>query len=145
MKELNQPIKDKVNIVDQRQVEKQTLVGTLRPKPGHKCYQLDLSTKEITEAEYREVNVELTKETVSILPGVEVINRKTDKKIGVTLNAGVKKELVVKPNCLYTVALNPKNADKKFHGMLGLPYLQPVPTPDQRAEKARKKRERGHH
>lgn len=67
------------------------LIGRLKPYPGQKIYELDLSTLKVVEASFESVEIVHTK-----------------------LGDGVKKKLVVKDNCLYEVAINYENAKKKF-------------------------------
>lgn len=96
MKELEKKNND-LEIVNQvnKQQEKQTKhVGTIYPHGGHKCFEWNLDTGEIKEAEYNQ-------EAVSFMDakrGIKSINRK----------------VIVKENCKYLTALNLKNAKKHF-------------------------------
>lgn len=89
--------KDQIQVVGQKEVNKhQKLVGKIRTQRGHKIFQLDLNSKEITEAEI------ITSDPV-LLP-----NRTTKTN----------KRLDIKPSHLYCSALNQKNACKHFYKML---------------------------
>lgn len=97
MKELEQKIIDKPEIENVKPVETgKRLVKSLDKHRGQTTYQLDLTTSVITEAEYKEEFA--------------------------TLNGKIRKQVIMKENCLYCVAINFKNADRKFHKMRGVPY-----------------------
>lgn len=88
MKIITEVVKDKDKIVNQKEVEKRNIISNLVPQNGHKCFELNLETDEITEADYVEVTT--------------------------TLDGKVSKRINIKPNCLYQTALNKKNALKHF-------------------------------
>lgn len=99
MKELEQRIVDQTEIRNIKPVKKTKCIKSFAPKPGQKMFQLDLSTMIITEAKL------------------------TNEKIVVTKIGGhVKRDIVRNENCIYCAALNSKNADKRFHKMLGKQY-----------------------
>lgn len=64
------------------------LLGKIIPMPGHRVFQLDISTGEVTEAEF-ENDIEVT-------PGKFI------------------KKIKHRPFCIYQSALNLENAKKKF-------------------------------
>lgn len=83
--------KDIIEIVDQSQIEKQKqLLGSVRLKRGHKLFEVNINTQEITEAQY---------DTQEYAEG-------TDR------NISKRKSLTVKENCIYVGALNKKNVIK---------------------------------
>lgn len=80
--------KDKVTIVDQKQVEnKRVLTGSKRPHPNQRCFEINETTGECDEASYRS--------TVNFL-------------------SADRKEVDTKENCVYIIALNKENALKKY-------------------------------
>lgn len=90
MKELSQHIKENVAVIKEIPAKKQFAhLGTLLPQPGQKVYELNLTTGEFIEAELEK--------TVSI--------------------KGVKK-IKAKEDCIYTLAINRKNAERKFIKMV---------------------------
>lgn len=100
MKELEQHKIDKTEIQNIKPVTKEKqLKKSLIPEKGQKTYQLNLRTSVITEAEYDKEFVSLT---------------------GVAGN--VRKQVIMQEDCIYCVAINFKNADRKFHKMLGKQY-----------------------
>lgn len=87
---------DKMDIRPTVPVKKQKYLATLRPKPGQKLFRLNLDTAEIDA------------------PGLET-------SVSFSVSGGKPKKeskLQVEKNCLYCVALNKKNAEKKFIKML---------------------------
>jgi hypothetical protein len=67
---------------------------SLKPQAGHSCFELDLISGEISLVDYAEINKDF-----------------------ITANNGdnaVHKKVITKETCLYTTALNKKNAEKKF-------------------------------
>lgn len=101
------PKPDKINIVDQRQVEyeKKFLGSTVRHN-GHTMYEIDCSTGEITEAEYEEENIVM----------VENKNLITDETM--TPSAKIVRDIKCKENCVYIASLNKKTAQKKYANWL---------------------------
>jgi hypothetical protein len=94
MKELEQYEKVSQEIVTP--IKKETeLLGTLRPQKGHKCFELNVKTNEIREAEFAEEEIRLF----------------TSSKDG----HSVKRKINVKDDCIYFTALNKQNALKKFN------------------------------
>lgn len=98
MKELSHdiPHPDKTEIHAVKPDKREKVVYTLRPQPGQKTWQLDLKTRLIQEAEYEQVDAEITK-----------------------MGAAIHKKVIIKEGCLYCVAINQQNADRKFMAMLG--------------------------
>src|SRR5690606_990954 len=87
---------DKVRIARHWQhPEKNNYLGSIRPHPGHTLFELDLGTGDIKPAEI-EATVELDQNMKHI----------------------TRKKVVKRSNCLYCMALNKKNAMKKFLKMV---------------------------
>lgn len=72
-------------------------LGSMKLQKGQKCYEMNLKTGVISEAVYREECILIDKNT-SI--------------------AKYKKKLFLQENCLYTVAINLSNAQRKFFKMI---------------------------
>ncbi len=99
MKEIELPVKDEIKVHAEKEQEKQTkLVYRMRPKQGHKCFQYDRDTNELTFAEFETVAVDFAAATKG--------------------NMALKKKLIVKENCIYVTALNKKNALKHVNKQL---------------------------
>lgn len=93
MKELLPLQKDKPKLAVEKQYEKQhKFIGSVKPHKGQNFYELSLETRKITIAEFDDISM----------------------KFENTNKAGIHKKLVVKPLCIYTTALNLKNAERKF-------------------------------
>ena len=93
MKDLNQHIKPSIAINSQKEVQKkQVLLGRMVIKPGMKCFEFNYKTGTIIEAEYSKQNIVLT---------------------GSPINQ-ISRKVISKENCLYCVAINVNNAEKKF-------------------------------
>jgi hypothetical protein len=89
MKELDAHKKEEIAVHAQKQQEKQhAFIGQFRPHPGQKIWQIDLKTLEVTPAEIDEAAVNIEGE--------------------------VQKKIIVKEKHLYCVAINKKNALRKF-------------------------------
>ena len=91
--ELTTKIKDKVDasvLAHQKEVK---LLASLRPPLGHSVFELNLETLEIKFAEFKSVSVPFKR---------DMFVRE------------IRKELHVRPNCVYVSALNVKNAKRKF-------------------------------
>lgn len=89
MKDFDKVQKDEIKTVTQKQVEKRKVhLGSAMVRPGHRCFEINKDTLEVSEVEYN---------------------------ISATFNNGVKKEINIKENCAYIIALNKKNALKKFN------------------------------
>lgn len=98
MKELKIKSQDEVVIVDQQQAKKEIkFLGTRYPSPGHKCFELNIKTGEVTLAEFTKQNIQFQQAKDSV---------------------AVSKKVITKENCIYTTALNKKNAIKRFKKML---------------------------
>lgn len=93
MKELENPRIDKTEVKEVRPAKRETIIHRLRPQPGHGCFELNLLTREIRLAEFDDVAIRLEGD-------------------------GIKKKINIKPGCIYTTALNLKNAEKRFIKML---------------------------
>jgi len=92
MKELEQYEKVSQEIVIP--IKKQNeLLGTLKPHKGHKCFEHNVKTNEIKEAEFVEEEIKLFTSNA---------------------NHSVKRKINVKDDCIYFTALNKRNALKKF-------------------------------
>lgn len=79
---------------------KHKLIGSIKPYPGHTCYQFNLETRKVTSAVFESVDMSYPIQD----------NRKPH----------VRKKLIIQPNCIYCTALNTKNAIKRFFKMLQL-------------------------
>ncbi len=96
MKELlpeNNP--EKIEIHSQKEIDKeQKLVGRIIPYKGHTLFEINCSTGDIKEAEYK-------------LDAVKYDN---------AVNGSIQKvrKVITKENCLYISCLNKKTAKKKF-------------------------------
>jgi hypothetical protein len=96
MKELQDIAPDKTEV--QAPIKKELkLLGTLKPHPGHTCFQLDIKTGEITIAKFAQTSIDYTQ---------------SDK------NSPVRRKLITQDGCLYVTALNIKNAKKRFEKMI---------------------------
>jgi hypothetical protein len=94
MKEINQQTQDKIQNIKQVSIEKKTVhIGTLKPKKGHKMFEVNMKLKTIKEA------------TFDNPPAIKF----TDAQIGVK---SVKKKITITPDCVYISALNKKNVQK---------------------------------
>lgn len=114
MKELQTHIHQKVEIHAIKPIKKEVqLVATIKPKNGQKVYQLDLTTGLITEAEYKNQRIEF-------VDNICLLTKAVTGKIEVA-----KKDIDVKPNCRYWPAINPENANRHFHKLLGVKYIKP--------------------
>ena len=99
MKEFEMPVKDTLEVSAVKPIIKELkLIGSLKPKGGHTCFQLDLSSGKIIIAEFEKIDVDFLK----------AANGDYSKK----------KKLIIQPNCIYATALNLVNVKKKFIKML---------------------------
>ena len=97
MKEIEGKVPDKVEIVDQKQVKKQlAIIGSEKLHPGQRCWELQLSDMTIREAKYEKDALDISQH---------------DEK---NLIQPVRRKIVVREGCMYAVALNQQNAQKKF-------------------------------
>lgn len=88
MKETQLHLTDEVKIISQKEVEKQLKhIGRQRLKPGHQCFEINHTTKEVALA-------------------------KVEKTYHLT---GTQQAVVTKENHFYILALNSKNALKKYN------------------------------
>lgn len=101
----NIPQDNKVMAAEQRQVNENKYVASIRPHNGHSVFEFDLSTGAIELAKIESVTNELNMEATVPKGYTKVISQ------GKTT---VHKKVVQRPNCLYCSALNLKNALKRF-------------------------------
>jgi hypothetical protein len=94
MKELQHIITDNIASAVVKQIEKQQKIKTLKPPPGHKCWEFNLLTGEIKEAEFVSTSIEF--------------------ETAVAGDMSVRKKVLVKPNCTYDTGLNISSVQKKF-------------------------------
>jgi hypothetical protein len=97
MKEIENPLdhKEEIEVVAQKQQEKQfKLIGQMRPQNGQKVFEVNCTSGECNEAQFQTVAVNF------------ITAAKGDNS--------AKKKIIAKENCMYIVALNKKNALKKF-------------------------------
>jgi len=100
VKELSQHIKPGIEIQAQKQIDKKKLfIGNMSIRPGMKCYEMNFKTGEISEAKYDSVDIVVT---------------------GGAINK-ISRKIITKENCLYCVAINKNNAEKKFLKLFKLP------------------------
>lgn len=99
MKELEAIHQDKVKPAAQRQVEKKVFIGSIKPSPGHTCYEMNLVTGKLQPAEYQTTDI--------------------DFEAAVNNDFSVRKKILCKPDCVYVSALNEFNAQKKIFKMIG--------------------------
>lgn len=96
--------KEKVTIVKQKEVKKELkLVNRLRPQPGQIAYEINTDTADCSPAEFTttDVNFPLQKDAAT-------------SKLPVT----VRKKIIIKDKTFYTIALNKKNAYRKYEKVL---------------------------
>lgn len=95
MKELEHYSKINEDIQVVKPIKKELkLLGSLKPQKGHKCFEINLNTNEISEATYVESEI-------------VVLTSNADYKINRKVN--------VKQDCIYITALNKENAIKKLN------------------------------
>lgn len=98
MKEVENLASDKTELHAPKPIHKATqFIGSLNPHRGQYVWEMNLDTRVIEMAQFKEASFDVEANTV-------------------------RKKLIVKENCLYAVAINAKNADKKFFKRLGLLY-----------------------
>ena len=98
MKELQSNTGDNVSSVKEQHLKKTTFGGTLKIQPGHTAFEFDLAARDISPAEFEEVNIDLAEAEKG--------------------NLQRRKKLIMRQGCLYCSALNKKSAKKKFMKML---------------------------
>jgi len=84
----NAPEKTEVGVKKKKEVKHQ-FEGTLKPRIGHKVWEVNEETGEITEAKYK-------------------------KSLTAYLGDTPIEQLIIKPDCIYIPALNASNAKKKY-------------------------------
>jgi hypothetical protein len=83
------PLSDRVKMHAEKQVEKQRrYLGTIKRQPGQIVWELNLDTGKMNPAVY--------------------------DQSAVNMKGSIRHTLVTKENCLYEVAINRKNAGRKF-------------------------------
>lgn len=111
MKELESWLQDEVKLKEEIPIKKAlTKIAELRPQPGQRIFELNLTTGLINEAKFKEEKAVLIQE----------FNMLTNKQSGIATK--IVMDIFTNPGCLYVNAINPQNADKKFHRMLHKPY-----------------------
>ncbi len=99
MKETQLQSKEEIKLHAEKQIEKQTkLVFRMRPHYGHKCWQYNRDTQELSLAEFE--------------------SQAIDFKAAANGEVALKRKIVVKDNCIYVTALNKKNALKHVNNQL---------------------------
>lgn len=99
MKEIENHTQDKLGVYAEIPVKRELkYLGTLTPHKGHKCFEYEVETGIIREAQFEEVTVNFAQ----AMKG----------------DVSVRKKIIVKEGCIYTTALNVKNAVKHFDKML---------------------------
>lgn len=94
MKEIHQKTPDKIENVKQVSIEKKTVfLGTLKPKKGHKMFEVNMKLKTIEPATFDD----------------PPLLKFTDAQIGVKT---AKKKITINQDCVYITALNKKNVVK---------------------------------
>ncbi len=102
MKEIQKTEKDKIEIVKQTSIEKQTVfLGTSRLKKGHTMFEVNYKEHTIVEAKF---------------DGIPVLKFE-DAKNG---NVSCSNKITKKPDCIYVGALNKANALKILKREVGL-------------------------
>lgn len=92
MKELSSHIKEEIKVHAQKQEERQRkFIGSFIKHKGQTVWEVDLKTQEIKPAEFTEEFA--------------------------TINGGVKRNIIKKEFHWYCVAINKKNAERKFNKM----------------------------
>lgn len=81
----------------QQQEKKLTYIGSLLPHNGHKCFEYNTKTGDITEAIYAKQDIHYPTSTAK---------------------AGIKRRVIVNAGCIYITALNQRNALKKVNKRL---------------------------
>ena len=95
MKELEKY--EKVNEEIVKPIKKELkLLGTLKPQKGHKCFEINLSTNDVTEATFYDSEITILSSSMY----------------------SPKRKIKIKENCIYITALNKENAIKKFNKMI---------------------------
>jgi len=95
MRELQPHTKDRLEVQAEAEKKRELkLLGTVKPQAGHKLWQYNTVTGELTEAEYEQVNIDF----VAATKGEIASHRR----------------VIVKDGCRYMLALNKKNAKRKL-------------------------------
>lgn len=98
MKEAELPT-PRIEVQAEKQEQKRLeLIGRIKPHQGHVCFEYNIATGEIQEAQFMEQTVNYA----------EFVQTRT-----------IQKKIMVKQGCLYVAALNKTNAEKKFKKMIG--------------------------
>lgn len=98
MRELETKQHESAEIVDHVKQNKTTLVNRIMPKQGHKCFEYNALTNQLTYAKFMQSNIDLSEAMKgNIVP---------------------KRKVMIKDNCMYVTALNFKNAIKHLERIL---------------------------
>ncbi len=93
---------DKLNVVAEIPIKREQVIGNTTMFKGHTMYEINCTTGEITEAEFKEERAEI----------VPVYDINFGQQIGTTTKKV--KDILTKENCLYISCLNKKSALKKY-------------------------------
>ncbi len=100
MKETELRNQDTTEIVNESQIQKQrSLLRRELLHPGQKCWELEVATGDIHEAEYKSVDAAMQSQVV----GAAIIQLTTTHR-----------RMVIKKGCMYITSINKKNAARKF-------------------------------
>jgi hypothetical protein len=94
MKELEhyEKVNEEIQVV--KPIKKELkLLGTIKPQKGHKCFEYNLKTNEVSEATYTESEITILSSSMF----------------------APKRKINVKEDCIYITALNKENAWKKIN------------------------------
>lgn len=95
---------DKIKTIEQIvPVKEEKILQRVKPQPGQKAWELDMNTGEIKEAEYQATDYEMPEHKKVDLSGIFKNNL-----------GGQRTKLIQKKDCIYELAINRKNAEKKF-------------------------------
>lgn len=93
MLNLKELVKDKINIVDQKQQIIIQSVGAIKPHKGHTLFEFNVVTKEMRKAKFEEENIHFSDDLKKAIMHKKVIKNK---------------------DCIYVSALNKINAYKRL-------------------------------
>lgn len=110
MKELEKHIPEQTEVHAVKPASREKVIVSLKPKPGQRIWELDLATRLITEAKFRD-------EKVQVIPQRNIVTNQPQGACAKTV-----RDVDMKEGHLYCAALNHKSADRKFFKMLGLKY-----------------------
>lgn len=102
---------DKLQVVQQIPDESKKLIDSIVPYKGHTLFEINCTTGEINVATYEEITANFT-------------------------TGGVRKKVIIQPNCLYISCLNKKSAAKKYLNWLIQKRYEKFKTEKEIAKKA---------